>query len=139
MISRMLVVDQKQRWSAQQLLNHPWILSYESTLPSLDSCLKHLRRYTARKKLRAVARVVMLANRMKKFSSGREELRRYQEKHAHELHKSSPSQEKEGEKEVIPAERIVNERWNRLKRNELGGKSRSEDDISEVVEVVEVD
>lgn len=87
LVSRMLVVDQKERWTAKQLLSHPWILSYQSTLPSLDGTLKHLRRYTARRKLRAVAQVVIVANRMKKFTSGREELRRYQEKHANELHR----------------------------------------------------
>lgn len=85
MVSRMLTVNQQERWTTQQLLMHPWMISSSVTpLPSLEICLSHLRRFTARRKLRAVAQVVIVANRMKKLassSSNGEAIRRYQEKH----------------------------------------------------------
>ena len=53
-------------------------------LSSLEICLSHLRRFPARRKLRAVAQVFIVANRMKRLassSSNGEAIRRYQEKH----------------------------------------------------------
>jgi calcium/calmodulin-dependent protein kinase I len=85
MVSRMLTVNQQERWTTEQLLIHPWITSSNTSPfpPSLDICLSHLKRFTARKKLKAVAQVVIVANRMKKFacqSSNGEAIRRYQRK-----------------------------------------------------------
>jgi calcium/calmodulin-dependent protein kinase I len=85
-VSRMLTVNQQERWTTQQLLTHPWIISSSSVsiLPSLDICLSHLKRFTARKKLRAVVQAVIVANRMKKLashSSNGDAIRRYQQKH----------------------------------------------------------
>lgn len=81
----MLTVNQKERWTTHQLLVHPWIqLSFHGhSAPSLDICLNHLKRYTARKKLKALAQVVIMTNRMKKFmfsNSDGAAIRQYQER-----------------------------------------------------------
>jgi serine/threonine protein kinase len=104
-ISRMLTVSQRDRWTAQHLLSHPWLCcsypehhqhmhphlhqhaTFAPPLPSLDICLAHLRRFTARRKLRAIAQVVVVTNRMRKVlrssssERGSEALKRYQETH----------------------------------------------------------
>lgn len=82
-VSRMLTVNQTKRYSVDKLLGHPWILSSFGTGAevSLDICVSHLRRYTARRKLKALAQVVVMTNRMKKYASSRSgSIRSHQEK-----------------------------------------------------------
>ena len=66
-ITKLLVVDQKKRFTVDQAMKHAWILKAESELASrkLDSNLKALRRFNARRKILAAARMVIAANRMK--------------------------------------------------------------------------
>ena len=66
LIRKMMCVDQKERWTADQLLAHPWITAGDETLASKDisKTIKELKRYNARKKLRAAANAVILSNRM---------------------------------------------------------------------------
>lgn len=80
MVSRMLTVDPTRRWRAAQLLQHPWILAFEadydatSTCPiddQLSTCLTHLRRYNARRKLKGVLLALGAVQRFKKSGSSR--------------------------------------------------------------------
>jgi len=66
LISKMLVVNPAKRLTAAQALRHPWFLGSEHDLVSrnLERNLKELRKYNARRKLRAAAHAVMWANSM---------------------------------------------------------------------------
>lgn len=70
LIKRMICLDQKERWSASQLLNHPWILAQDEVLASKDitSTLVEMKRYNARRKLKAAANTIITLNRMKKMA-----------------------------------------------------------------------
>lgn len=67
MIQCMLCVDQKKRWTCDQLLKHPWITMGDEQLvgKSLDSSVVVMKKFNARRRLRAAADAVIMANRMK--------------------------------------------------------------------------
>ncbi len=67
MIQCMLCVDQKKRWTCEQLLKHPWITMGEEQLAvkELGSAIVVMKKFNARRRLRAAADAVILANRMK--------------------------------------------------------------------------
>lgn len=79
LIQQMLCVDQSKRWTAEQLLKHPWITMGDETLLSKDlsSSIAVMRKFNARRRLRAAADAVIMANRMNrllgKISSAKEE------------------------------------------------------------------
>ena len=52
MIRKMLCVSQKDRWTAKQLLQHPWILLGEEVLKDKDmtQSLETLKKYRARQR-----------------------------------------------------------------------------------------
>ena len=66
-ISKLLVVDSRKRYTVDQAMKHSWIMRAADELSTrkLDSNLKALRRYNARRKILAVARTVIAANRIK--------------------------------------------------------------------------
>ena len=66
LVSKMMTVDQESRWTASQLLQHPWILKEDKELSGQDisSTIKELKRYNARRRLKAAANAVIMANRM---------------------------------------------------------------------------
>lgn len=68
-ISKLLVTDQKKRYTVDQAMRHSWILRAADELSTrkLDSNLKALRRYNARRKIMAAARTVIAANRIKRM------------------------------------------------------------------------
>lgn len=70
MIQMMLCVDQSKRWTAQQLLKHPWITIGDETLEAKDltNSITVMRKFNARRRLRAAADAVIMANRMKAWS-----------------------------------------------------------------------
>lgn len=73
LIKCMLVVDQKERWTAEQLLKHPWICLDDAKLEEKDltSSLEVLKKFNGRRRLRAAADAIIMANRMKgTFSKG---------------------------------------------------------------------
>jgi serine/threonine protein kinase len=121
-ISRMLTLDQRDRWTAQQLLTHPWLCcSYQcmqspspTPPPTLDICLSQLKRFAALRKLKAIARVVVATNRMKKVlrssssERGTEALRRYQETHLDEGHQRT-TEPVSSAAEVATAEKVLNQ------------------------------
>lgn len=69
LIRRMLCVSQKERWTARQLLQHPWILQQEELLKGKDlgNAIVQLKKFNARRRLRAAADAVIMANRMKRM------------------------------------------------------------------------
>lgn len=71
LIRKMLTLDQKLRWSARQLLSHPWITAGDDELASHDltGSLTELKRYNARRRLRAAADAVIMANRIARLTS----------------------------------------------------------------------
>lgn len=72
LIKMMLCVDQSKRWKAAELLEHPWLVMGDETLmqKSLIDSLATMKKFNARRRLRAAADAVILANRIKrvKFS-----------------------------------------------------------------------
>ena len=67
----MLTLDQKLRWSARQLLSHPWITAGDEELAKhdLSSSLSELKRYNARRRLRAAANTVIMTNRISRLTN----------------------------------------------------------------------
>ena len=67
LIQMMLCVDQKRRWTAAQLLQHPWITSGDDKLANKDlsSSITVMRKFNARRRLKSAADAVIMANRMK--------------------------------------------------------------------------
>ena len=67
LIQMMLCVDQKKRWTASQLLQHPWITSGDDKLANKDlsSSITVMRKFNARRRLKSAADAVIMANRMK--------------------------------------------------------------------------
>ena len=65
LIRKMLTVNQKERWTAKQLLKHPWITSGNDVLSAreLSSTIENLRKFNARNKFKAAARAVMAVGR----------------------------------------------------------------------------
>ena len=70
MIKKMICLDQKERWTAGQLLRHPWIEAQDEVLANKDitSTLVEMKRYNARRKLKAAANTIITLNRMKKMA-----------------------------------------------------------------------
>jgi serine/threonine protein kinase len=70
LIRKMLCLDQGQRWTARQLLSHPWITAGDEELMGRDitGSLTELKRYNARRKLKAAADAVIMANRIARLT-----------------------------------------------------------------------
>mmetsp|Transcript_6791 Transcript_6791/g.14531 ORF Transcript_6791/g.14531 Transcript_6791/m.14531 type:complete len:365 (+) Transcript_6791:34-1128(+) len=72
LIRKMLCLDQAQRWTARQLLSHPWITAGDEVLEGRDitGSLTEMKRYNARRKLKAAADAVIMANRISRLTGG---------------------------------------------------------------------
>jgi serine/threonine protein kinase len=72
LIKMMLCVDQQKRWSADQLLQHTWITMGDETLQgkSLVESIVTMRKFNARRRLRAAADAVIMANRIQRMRFG---------------------------------------------------------------------
>lgn len=70
LIRCMLCLDQSKRWTAKMLLQHPWIVANDEELAQRDlaKSLQELRRYNVRRKLKAAADAVIMANRIKRLT-----------------------------------------------------------------------
>ena len=66
MIKHMLCVNQSERWTASQLLTHPWILMGDEKLNSTDlsASVASLTKYRAKMHFRKIAHTVIAARRM---------------------------------------------------------------------------
>lgn len=69
MIQQMLCVDQSKRWTAAQLLSHPWMKMGDDTLEAKDltGSINVMKKFNARRRLRAAADAVIMANRMNRL------------------------------------------------------------------------
>lgn len=67
LIKNMLVVNQKKRWTAKQLLDHPWLKMDDEVLGSKDlsGSQTTMKKFNATRRLRSAAHAIILANRMK--------------------------------------------------------------------------
>eukprot|EP00640_Fibrocapsa_japonica_P001450 CAMPEP_0113934478 /NCGR_PEP_ID=MMETSP1339-20121228/1803_1 /TAXON_ID=94617 /ORGANISM="Fibrocapsa japonica" /LENGTH=389 /DNA_ID=CAMNT_0000936297 /DNA_START=53 /DNA_END=1222 /DNA_ORIENTATION=+ /assembly_acc=CAM_ASM_000762 len=66
LINKMLVVNHKQRQSAQELLQHPWICAHDDHLHARDitQTLEEFRKFNAKRKLKGAIRGVLALNRL---------------------------------------------------------------------------
>mmetsp|Transcript_18707 Transcript_18707/g.16939 ORF Transcript_18707/g.16939 Transcript_18707/m.16939 type:complete len:407 (-) Transcript_18707:309-1529(-) len=71
-IRKMLCVNQKNRWTAAQLLEHPWITATDETLDGKDltATITVLKKYNRKRKFKAAADAIIISNRMKALTSG---------------------------------------------------------------------
>ena len=69
MIKKMLCVNQKKRWTAQQLLAHPWIVDEKGHLEqkSLSTSIITMKRLAVRRRFKAAIRTVIFTNRMSRL------------------------------------------------------------------------
>lgn len=72
MIRQMLCVDQSKRWTAEMLLKHPWITMGDESLVNKDlsNSITVMRKFNAKRRLRAAADAVIMANRMNRLLGG---------------------------------------------------------------------
>lgn len=69
LITNMLTVNQKKRWTTKQLLQHKWLKMDDALLQGKDlsSSVTVMKKFNARRRLRAAADAIILANRMERF------------------------------------------------------------------------
>ena len=72
MIRNMLCINQKKRWTAKELLQHPWILQNDTHLAarSLTSSIVTMKKFNARRRFKAAIELVKFTNRLSRGSSG---------------------------------------------------------------------
>lgn len=70
LIRKLLVLDQHKRLTVDEALQHPWLAENDSDLSSrpLNSGLSELRKYTAKKKLRAGIKAIIVVNKMNRWT-----------------------------------------------------------------------
>ena len=66
MIRKMLCVNQKDRWSARQLLGHAWIIAGDDELRAKDltKSIEAMKKFKAKMRFKAVAKAIMATKRM---------------------------------------------------------------------------
>eukprot|EP00596_Hydrurales_sp_CCMP1899_P000699 CAMPEP_0119051102 /NCGR_PEP_ID=MMETSP1177-20130426/72828_1 /TAXON_ID=2985 /ORGANISM="Ochromonas sp, Strain CCMP1899" /LENGTH=519 /DNA_ID=CAMNT_0007030195 /DNA_START=251 /DNA_END=1810 /DNA_ORIENTATION=+ len=66
MIRKMLCVNQKDRWTARQLLSHAWITAGDQELQAKDlsKSIEAMKKYKAKMRFKAVAKAIMATKRM---------------------------------------------------------------------------
>lgn len=76
MIKRMLCVNQTNRWTARQLLQHPWILAGDEQLSSKDlsNVMTTMKKFNAKRRLKAAADAIIISNRIKNLTTFRPKL-----------------------------------------------------------------
>lgn len=75
LISKLLTLDPKERLTADQALNHPWMLKDKKTLEATAVPLDELRKYQATRKLKKGVRAVLAVNKMKRLMEGAKSMR----------------------------------------------------------------
>lgn len=67
MIKKMICVNQKNRWTAKQLLQHPWILKDDEMLAnkSLTEAIGTMKKFNARRRFKAAISSVMFTQKLK--------------------------------------------------------------------------
>lgn len=77
LIRKMLTLDQKERWTAAQLLQHAWITAKDEDLAARDisGAITEMKRFNALRKFRAAGNMIMSINRMKRLGFGRRSMK----------------------------------------------------------------
>uniref|UniRef100_A0A7S2XV40 non-specific serine/threonine protein kinase n=1 Tax=Fibrocapsa japonica TaxID=94617 RepID=A0A7S2XV40_9STRA len=72
LIRKLLTVDPNKRITAAEAMQHPWVTGADETLAArnLDSQLRELRRFNARRKFRSGVKAIVAANRMQAIIGG---------------------------------------------------------------------
>jgi serine/threonine protein kinase len=67
MIKKMLTVDHHERWTARQLLQHPWIVkdSEELAAKNMADTIVTMKKFNAKRRFRAAVQTIMLTERLK--------------------------------------------------------------------------
>jgi len=76
LIRKMLCVNQTERWTATQLLSHPWITAGDETLASknLSQALVEMKRFNARRRFKSAADAIIVTNRIKRLVGAKDSL-----------------------------------------------------------------
>ncbi|OQR93750.1 calcium/calmodulin-dependent protein kinase [Thraustotheca clavata] len=69
-ISKMLVVNPAERFTADQLLEHVWLTGTEVSTVPLTQAMEQLKKYNARRKFKAAVRTVQVTSALKKAMGG---------------------------------------------------------------------
>ena len=69
LIRHILTKDPAIRYSADQILNHPWLNGEEQPEVELTSVSEQLKEYIAKKRLKKAAVAIMAVGRLKKLNS----------------------------------------------------------------------
>jgi serine/threonine protein kinase len=66
MIKKMICVNQQKRWTAHQLLSHPWMLKEDESLAikSLNESIATMKKFNARRRFKAAIETVMFTQRL---------------------------------------------------------------------------
>ncbi|CAM1311298.1 CAMK4 (predicted) [Pycnogonum litorale] len=64
LISNMLVVDPKERLTARQALEHPWVTGDQAKTEHMQKTVNNIKEFNARRKLRAATHVVLVTQRV---------------------------------------------------------------------------
>ena len=69
----MLCLDQADRWTAKQLLQHPWILTKDDDLAAKDisGVIKELKHFNSKRRFKAVAMSIIVGIRIKNMIRSR--------------------------------------------------------------------
>ena len=72
LIRKMLCLSQQERWTAEQLLRHPWITAGDEQLAakSLTNALVEMKRFNARRRFKSAADAIIVTNRIQRLVSG---------------------------------------------------------------------
>jgi serine/threonine protein kinase len=70
LIRKMMTVDHRKRWTAKQLLQHPWILEDSKILAqkSIIETIDTMKKFNAKRKFRAVVRSIIMIERVAKIT-----------------------------------------------------------------------
>jgi serine/threonine protein kinase len=90
-IKRMLCVNTEERWTAKQLLAHPWIQTGDEELAkrNIDGTLVVMRKFNARRRFKAAASAIILTNRMRKLIDSITASRKEEEQEEGEIRKEA--------------------------------------------------
>jgi serine/threonine protein kinase len=70
LITHILVPDVRRRYTARQIVQHPWITSGDVRVEPLSRAMGNLKRFNARRKLKAAGKAVLTTVRMRMLIGG---------------------------------------------------------------------
>uniref|UniRef100_H3C9N2 Si:ch73-60h1.1 n=1 Tax=Tetraodon nigroviridis TaxID=99883 RepID=H3C9N2_TETNG len=64
LVSKLIVLDPRQRLSVREALDHPWVLGKAARFSHMDTTQRKLQEFNARRKLKAAIKAVVATSRM---------------------------------------------------------------------------